>query len=260
MINNIDVYDKEIIAESLNKYFIDVGPNLAEKIPNTKNNFKSYMKKINNSMPNYEVSDDEFKEAFFSLKINKSPGFDNISFNVIKHCFDDLLKPLKHISSLSLTCGIFPDQLKIANIAPFFKTGEKDLVKDYRPISILPCFSKVLERIMYNRLYISIFKKTKYCIFQNLTLTFKSKHKLAPNIFQEKFQSVQHKYPTKFSHDNFYIPKKSIATSKFAISHRGPFLWNNFLDSNTKQIISLAAFQTNVKQKLFAFENEISMF
>ena len=47
----------------------------------------------------------------------------------------------------------FPDKTKIAKITPIFKSGEKDLMKNYRPISILPAFSKIVERIIYNRVY-----------------------------------------------------------------------------------------------------------
>ena len=46
-----------------------------------------------------------------------------------------------------------PNAFKIAKVTPIFKTGEKDLIKNYGPISVLPCFSKILERIMYNRIY-----------------------------------------------------------------------------------------------------------
>ena len=49
--------------------------------------------------------------------------------------------------------SIFPDKLKIANVTQIFKSGVKDNISNYRPISILPVFSKVLERIMYNRVY-----------------------------------------------------------------------------------------------------------
>ena len=57
------------------------------------------------------------------------------------------------IFNLSLSTGIFPDKLKIAKVSPIFKNSEKDLLTNYRPISVLPCFSKILERIMYDRLY-----------------------------------------------------------------------------------------------------------
>ena len=73
--------------------------------------------------------------------------------NVVKNCFGPLLKPLMYIFNLSLTKGIFPDDLKIARVTPVFKAGKENEVGNYRPISILPCFSKILERIMYNRLF-----------------------------------------------------------------------------------------------------------
>ena len=57
------------------------------------------------------------------------------------------------IFNLSLSTGIFPDKLKIAKVSPIFKNGEKDLLTNYWPISVVPCFSKILEQIMYNRLY-----------------------------------------------------------------------------------------------------------
>ena len=58
-----------------------------------------------------------------------------------------------YIFNLFLAKGIFPDDLKIARVTPVFKAGNENEVGDYRPISILPCFSKLLERIMYNRLF-----------------------------------------------------------------------------------------------------------
>ena len=57
-----------------------------------------------------------------------------------------------HIFNLSISKGIFPDKLKIAKVTPIFKSGDSTVLTNYRPISVLPCFSKILERIMYNRL------------------------------------------------------------------------------------------------------------
>ena len=62
-----------------------------------------------------------------------------------------------HVFNLSIVKGIFPDDLKIARVTPVFKGGDEDL-ENYRPISILPCFPKILERIMYNRLYNHLIK------------------------------------------------------------------------------------------------------
>ena len=99
------------------------------------------------------LSDKEFKTAFFSLKTNKSAGNDEISYNVVKHVFQYICEPLKHIFQISLTKGIVPNKLKIARVTPVFKAGEVTDVSNYRPISVFPCLSKILERIMYNRLF-----------------------------------------------------------------------------------------------------------
>ena len=95
------------------------------------------------------LSVNELKDAFFSLKISKSSGYDDISFNVVRNCFGPVLKPLMHIFKLSLEKGIFPDDLKIARVTPIFKAGDESEMGNYRPISVLPCFSKILERIMH---------------------------------------------------------------------------------------------------------------
>ena len=67
--------------------------------------------------------------------------------------YDEVKKPLFQISKNSLKNGIVPENTKIAKISPTFKSGKNDLLTNYRPISVWPCFSKILERIMYNRLY-----------------------------------------------------------------------------------------------------------
>ena len=74
----------------------------------------------------------ELKDAFFSLKINKISGVDEISFNVI-------------VFNLSLQTRIFLDHLMIEKVTPAFKTVDLVEISNYRPISILPCFSKILE-------------------------------------------------------------------------------------------------------------------
>ena len=88
----------------------------------------------------------------FFLKTNKSPGADEINFNVFKHCFGELCGLLKYLFDSSLQSGVFPDLMKIALVSTVFKTGDTVDISNYLPISVLPCFSKILERVMYNRL------------------------------------------------------------------------------------------------------------
>ena len=64
-----------------------------------------------------------------------------------------IAKPLSHIINLSFSFGIVPDQLEISRVIPLFKSGSKSSFDNYRPISILPSFSKILEKAFYNRLY-----------------------------------------------------------------------------------------------------------
>ena len=99
------------------------------------------------------LSINELKEAFLSLKTNKSPGYDDINFNVVKKCFGEINEPLKYLFNLSLENGIFPEKMKIAKVIPLFKNGGPENILNYHPISVLPCFSKELDRVMYNRLY-----------------------------------------------------------------------------------------------------------
>ena len=58
-----------------------------------------------------------------------------------------------HVFNLSLVKGIFLDDLKITRVTPVVKGGDEKDLGNYRPISVLPCFSKILKRTMYNRLY-----------------------------------------------------------------------------------------------------------
>ena len=69
-----------------------------------------------------------------------------------KKIIPHILTPLRHICNISSGQGIFPDEMKIARIIPLFKSGDKQNVSNYRPISLLPQFSKILEKIFNNRL------------------------------------------------------------------------------------------------------------
>ena len=134
IIDNNEIYNKKLIAEHFNDFFVTVGPKLADSIPATTRNFETYVNTIPNIMCEYNLSDSEFQNGFFSLKANKSPGFDGISYDTVKTCFDSVSSPLKHIFQLSLKNGIFPENLKIDRVTPIFKAGEKSLLTNYRPI------------------------------------------------------------------------------------------------------------------------------
>ena len=139
-----EILGEKNVANEFNNFFRDIGLKLAKKIPESSQRFKSYMKKVSSEMENKPLSINELKDAFFH---------DNISYNVVSKCFGELCTPLKHIFDLSFENGIFPDSLKIAKVTPVYKSGDSSSLSNYRPISVCACFSKMLERIMYTRLY-----------------------------------------------------------------------------------------------------------
>ena len=149
----MDVYNKPEIADAFNDFFTNIGQKLASQIPKSSKTFETYINKENAIMDSKPLSINKLKEAFFSLKINKSSGVDDVSFNIIKKCFDVLCKPLIYLFQLSLEKGVFPDDLEIAKVTPIYKAGDNSDISNYRPISVLLCFSRILERLMYNRLY-----------------------------------------------------------------------------------------------------------
>ena len=100
----------------------------------------------------------EVEQVIKSLKSNCSTGFDVIPMSLVKQCLCYFIKLLVHICNVSFQIGFFPDMMKKAKIRPFFKKGDRQNMQNYRPISILSAFSKILEKIMYNWL-LSFFKK-----------------------------------------------------------------------------------------------------
>ena len=92
------------------------------------------------------------------------------SFSATNSVFDFIVEPLRYIFSNSLGQGIFPEEMKIARITSIYKGGNQENVINNRQISVLPCFSKILERIMYKKLYLYLTENNllynKQCGFQ----------------------------------------------------------------------------------------------
>ena len=91
--------------------------------------------------------------AIKNLKNGKAAGPDKIPPTIIKDVGDIITKPVKMIFNSSPTNGVFPDIWKIARITPIFKSGAKNDVNNYRPISVISVFSRILERIVHDQLY-----------------------------------------------------------------------------------------------------------
>ena len=97
-------------------------------------------------------SENEVIEITNGLQTGKAAGYDNIPMLLIQTTIEVIAKPLSHIINLSFRSGTVPDQMKISRVIPLFKSGIKSRFCNYRPISILPAFSKILERAFYKTL------------------------------------------------------------------------------------------------------------
>ena len=87
-----------------------------------------------------------------TLKNKRTAGPDDIPKCLVKQCIGLIKKPLTHIYNLSLSLGVFPENWKTVKVTPLYKKGDRHDMQNYRPISIISVFAKLLERLMCKRL------------------------------------------------------------------------------------------------------------
>lgn len=140
-------------VNKINSYFSGVGETLAKKIPPPLPTSPSTTLPIwtKSLVINY-TDEDEIMKLIDSLKDDTAMGWDNIPSSLIKKHKSKLTPAIVHICNLSIEHGVFPNVFKTALVYPIHKAGKKDQMENYRPISILPALSKILERILNKRL------------------------------------------------------------------------------------------------------------
>ena len=147
------ITDPNEIANNFNDYFVNAGPKLADKIPPSNVNFSSYLPASNqDSIFLDPITENEVKIEIDQLNVNKSGGYDEMSPTVIKAISNIVVKPLTYIYNQTFLTGVIPNEFKMAIVTPVFKSNDKESFSNYRPISVLPCFSKILEKLMYKRI------------------------------------------------------------------------------------------------------------
>ena len=146
-----NISDPQLIANRFCYYFSNIGQNLSQKIPGSKRTRTSYLSgNFSIFVFDERVAPSKVVSVVGSLRPETAGGYDNIPSWIIKNSIDLLSKPLTHIVNLSIQTGIVPDLMKLAWVIPIYKSGVVNLFSNYRPISILPIFSKILENIVYN--------------------------------------------------------------------------------------------------------------
>ena len=232
--------------ETFSNFFAEIEAKVASKIEATAKTFEVYLKKVDILQPEYPLSINEFKKAFFSLQTNKSQDHNEISFNVIKSCFGYLSKILLHIFRLSLEQSIFADDLKTATVTTIFKASDKNDFGNYWAISVLFCFSKIPEKIMYKRLFNHLsehnllFKNSLVFIKirqRNMQLLYEINDKFENNCFvlgifiyhSEAFDTVNHEILiSKLNSGNYGVKMKNLSWFKSYLENFEQYLnYNN---------------------------------
>ena len=166
-INNKRITDRRIIANEFNKYFVSI----AEKMNNDAqdgginvNNaniptFTDYMSRSQeSSIYLHDCTSDEIQTIIMDLECGKAS---DIPIKLIKRSAHVFTPTLAKYYNILMSAGRFPDDLKIGKISPIYKKGNEEFIENYRPVSTLPIFGKLFEKIIYSRLY-------SYCISKGI--------------------------------------------------------------------------------------------
>ena len=134
-------------------FFVNVAPKLVSKLKPGKTKFHDYLTtQCSNNFFMSPVASNEVNSLLANLDISKASDPYNFPVKMIKNASNIISSPFHTIFNQSLQSGTFPDKLKYAKVSPVHKGGPKDILGNYRPISVLPIFSKIFEQIMNKQL------------------------------------------------------------------------------------------------------------
>lgn len=170
-INNSITDDPSIIANYFNNFFVSVGAGDGPCVRNAAG--RPVLNPTPNSFYLQPVTEIEIRHIIRNLKNKSSFGHDELPPVLIKKCADELSAPLAFLINQSFFEGIVPDSLKLSIIKPIHKKGKQTDCNNYRPIALLPTFSKIIETAMSKRLYTFC---EKYSIFNENQNGFRKNH------------------------------------------------------------------------------------
>ena len=158
IINNERIIERRVIANEFNNYFASLASNMNKIYENDSGipissipSFEQYITKRNpHSIFLFDCTEDEISKIISELENGKASDF---PIKVIKQSAYILAPALAHHFNYLMKVGTFPSELKIGKITPIYKKDNEELLENYRPISTLPIFGKIFEKIIYQRLY-----------------------------------------------------------------------------------------------------------
>ena len=155
MVNGVSCSDPKKIADGFCDYFTSVGETFSSRIPRSNVSYSHYLNKSYNKSIFFDpITEEEVSSIIIKqIKPKKSCGHDGISGWLIKKLHTSLSLPLSIAINKSIESGIVPESQKIAKVIPIYKSKDSQQFGNYRPISLLPILSKVLEKAIYKKIY-----------------------------------------------------------------------------------------------------------
>ena len=163
LINNQYTTDSQTIANTFKNYFINVGSSLAKNL-NSDTDPMLYVQYFDKSIDIPEINTAEIISVISSLS-NSASGYDEIPASIMKQLIVYYVQPLTLLINKSIAQGKFPDELKLAKVLPIYKSEDEQMIQNYRPISVLPFFSKIFEKII--SIYITDFIEENGLFYSN---------------------------------------------------------------------------------------------
>lgn len=156
----------ESTVEKFNTYFTNIGPSLAEMLPD--HTLPTYsVTPIVNSFVMHDIDMEEILITVNNLSTAKAAGPDGITVRLVKENIDILGPVLLRLFNHSLHTGNYPSTLKTAKVTPIFKEGDKSDPSNYRPISVLSVINTIFEKILAKRIH-PFFLNITYSVHNNM--------------------------------------------------------------------------------------------
>ena len=152
-------FESKKTSEIFKDFFSNLAGNLLNKLPSAPKKFgmstvEAYYKNRIPTANNFSfcaTDETNILNLLKSINPSKAPGLDNIAGKFLKEGAVVLARPLTQICNFSISSSIFPDKCKHAKLKPLFKKGPTTEAKNYRPISLLPLVSKIIEKVIHDQ-------------------------------------------------------------------------------------------------------------
>ena len=151
-VNDILVTEETEVANVLNDFFVSIGPAINSSTAKSDTDPLSFVNVTRNSIFLTPTDITEISNIIDNIG-KTAPGMDGLTGRILNLLSPAIVRPLVHLTNLCFLEGKFPDNLKGALVVPIFKSGDKTLPQNYRPISLISNVSKIIERVLHKRMY-----------------------------------------------------------------------------------------------------------